>query len=266
MGRNNHGLDKKSGRQTMAKAGVTPPQTGVFTAANPARNTAADIAMSHIKKEIWLGNFRPGDRLSPVEISKAIGVSPTPAREALAALAQQGRVIIQNHRGAFVSPFDVEHLTDHYDLLGLVYGWAAGRCAEKLTTEAQIHLRGLSAQLSSVESDDDLFSVVRAIEKVIYETAGSYSAHNAARTLEGVVPGNVYSWVPSSGPLARTWVAKIVSAVCSGKSALAVDRAHEFFSAHGRLVIQQLQKAGVIEAAARPNKKRPLAENDDADA
>jgi DNA-binding GntR family transcriptional regulator len=215
------------------------------------RDTAADLAIKYIKKQIWLGNLRPGDRISVPEISAAIAVSATPVREAVAALAQQGRVVVHNHRGAFVGPFDVPHLLDHYDLLGLVYGWAARRCAERIDSELRDSLRGLSERLADDSSDDELFATVKAIERILYQAAGSFSAQNAARTLEGVVPGNIYSAVSGAAPLARKGVAGIVSAVCAGRASLAAKRAAEFFAAHAALVIAQLQADGVLSPTGR---------------
>ncbi|HEY3735901.1 MAG TPA: GntR family transcriptional regulator [Jatrophihabitans sp.] len=210
------------------------------------RDTAADLAIAYIKKQIWLGVLRPGDRIPLTEIAPEIGVSPTPVREAVAALAEQGRVVVHNHRGAFVGPFDAEHLTDHYDLLGTVYGWAARRAAQRLSPTTRAELRRLSAALAVAESDDDLFAVVKTIEQTIYATAGSYSAQNAARTLEGVVPGNIYSWVESSGELVREQMPRIVSAICTGRADLAARRAGEFFTEHGAMVIAQLRSNGVL--------------------
>ena len=219
---------------------------GLAFADMPRRETAADLAVAYVKKQIWLGNLRPGDRLSPVDVARAFGISETPVREAVAVLAQQGRLIVHKHRGFFVGPFDVTHLVDHYDLLGLVYSWAVQRCTKRVTAEGRVALSSLADLLGECTLPAELYRTVKAIEHLVYTTAGSYSAENAARTLEGVVPDDIYSWVPRSAPLAQESIAAIVKAVCEGDADGAAERAKSFFAAHAVLVIDQLTVDGIF--------------------
>lgn len=213
---------------------------------SPTLDTAADLVVAYIKKQIWLGELRPGDRLAPSDVGAAVGVSPTPVREAVATLAQQGRLIVRNHRGVFIGPFDAASLTDHYDLLGLVYSWAVERCAARLDGAERSRFGALADAMVEHEDPEGLYVVVKTVENAIYAAARSFSAENAARVLEGVVPGDIYSWVPEAAPLARTAMVEMVRTIARGEAPEAARQAREFFRAHGRLVIATLVRNGVI--------------------
>jgi len=218
----------------------------VRTSVPPVRDTAADAAMAYIKKEIWLGHLRPGDRLIPAEIAQAVGVSPTPVREAVAALTQQGRLISRNHHGVIVGPFNVDNLREHYELLALVYSWEVRRSADRLTDPERAELGSLGDQLADCHGAAELWDTVRAIEALIYQTAGSFIGERVARSLMGVVPDDIYSWVPPSGPLAQERMAAMIQAMCAGDIDTASTQANDFLIDHGSLVIDHLRQNGII--------------------
>ncbi len=65
-------------------------------------DSLSKIAEEHIRQGIVNGRFQLGESLQEAKLSKALGVSKTPIREALAALNLQGLVRIIPQRGAFV--------------------------------------------------------------------------------------------------------------------------------------------------------------------
>jgi DNA-binding GntR family transcriptional regulator len=78
------------------------------------------IAEEHIRRGIINGNFGLGEKLQEAKLSKVIGISKTPIREALVALNLQGLVRITPQRGACVfnlSQESVEQLCQYRLLL-----------------------------------------------------------------------------------------------------------------------------------------------------
>jgi DNA-binding GntR family transcriptional regulator len=65
-------------------------------------DSLSKIAENYIRRGIIRGTFRLGESLPEAKLSKAMGISKTPIREALAALNLQGLVQIFPQRGAFV--------------------------------------------------------------------------------------------------------------------------------------------------------------------
>ncbi|ALR11375.1 GntR family transcriptional regulator [Mycobacteroides saopaulense] len=79
-----------------------PPSEGVV-----ARSLLRDDAYKALRKAIVDGTLAPGERLRDDELSRWLGVSRTPIREALARLEQAGLVQTQPGRHTIVSPVDV---------------------------------------------------------------------------------------------------------------------------------------------------------------
>ena len=64
-------------------------------------------------------------------IAKTLGVSRIPVREAMIALEREGWVTTIPHRGVFVNAVDRSAVRDHYELYGLLYGFAVRRAVER---------------------------------------------------------------------------------------------------------------------------------------
>ncbi|SHQ60772.1 Putative transcriptional regulator, GntR family [Mycobacteroides abscessus subsp. bolletii] len=79
-----------------------PPSEGIA-----ARSLLRDNAYKALRTAIVDGTLAPGERLRDDELSRWLGVSRTPIREALARLEQAGVVQTQPGRHTIVSPIDV---------------------------------------------------------------------------------------------------------------------------------------------------------------
>src|SRR3954470_17732705 len=95
-----------------------------------APRTVAGQVAEHLKAEILAGERAPGSRLPQVEIARALGVSTTPVREALAMLQQEGLVRLHPQRGAVVFLPSVGDLREHYEIRAALEALAAAKTAE----------------------------------------------------------------------------------------------------------------------------------------
>src|SRR6266700_3549230 len=100
-----------------------------------ARRSSGDDAAMLIRRMIFDGELRPGERVPQDDVAAMLGISRIPVREALIALEREGWVTIEMHRGAFVNALDARSVRDHYELFGLVYGFAARRAIERSDDE-----------------------------------------------------------------------------------------------------------------------------------
>lgn len=78
--------------------------------------TLSEQAYNQIKDAICQGSVAPGDILSENQIAKQLGMSRTPVREALRALASEGFVEIRNGIGAYVKPLSSKDMEDLYEV------------------------------------------------------------------------------------------------------------------------------------------------------
>lgn len=86
--------------------------------------TKSDLAHERIKQMILSGEVKPGDRIKLSEVSRKLGISETPIREAILALTSEGWLEMTTHVGAVVRNIDVEQVHEISSVRGLICGLA----------------------------------------------------------------------------------------------------------------------------------------------
>jgi len=83
---------------------------------------------------ILRGELAPGERLAEVALAERLGVSRTPIRQALPALAREGLLGAAGRRGYVVRSISPQDVLDAIETRGLLEGLAARRIAERGAT------------------------------------------------------------------------------------------------------------------------------------
>ena len=76
----------------------------------------AENVYQSLARSIREGHYNPGDRIRETVVSKELGVSRTPVREALRRLQSERRVILEPQRGAIVAELDRHEVVELYQL------------------------------------------------------------------------------------------------------------------------------------------------------
>jgi GntR family transcriptional regulator of vanillate catabolism len=87
-----------------------------------------------LREMILRGDLAPGERLAEVALAERLGVSRTPIRQALPALAREGLLAAAGRRGYVVRSFSPQDVLDAIETRGLLEGLAARRIAERGAT------------------------------------------------------------------------------------------------------------------------------------
>jgi DNA-binding GntR family transcriptional regulator len=105
-------------------------------------STAVRVA-GVLRERIARGALRPGSRLIELDISRELGVSRSPVREALLRLAEEGLVEILPYRGAMVVPLDKARLTELLEFRLALEHFALERLVERAdpASIARLHER-----------------------------------------------------------------------------------------------------------------------------
>lgn len=82
-------------------------------------NLAHDLS-ARVRELIAHGNPADGSRINEVHLSRELGISRTPLREALINLVAEGVVLSKPRRGFFVAPLDAGDITDLYAMRALL--------------------------------------------------------------------------------------------------------------------------------------------------
>lgn len=92
-------------------------------------------AMAFIREKILAREFVAGDVLRPEDIGKELGISQTPAREALQALRTEGFLDNRQGVGFVVNPLTAEDIHDIFTAHALIAGEIAARAAQRVTDD-----------------------------------------------------------------------------------------------------------------------------------
>lgn len=87
-------------------------------------------ATERLRAAVLAGEFKPGERLYEERLSERLGVSRTPVRTALQALAADGLLDHAPHRGYAVRAFDTAETLQAYEIRAVLEGLAARRAAQ----------------------------------------------------------------------------------------------------------------------------------------
>lgn len=99
----------------------------------PVRPSLSDEAANHVRGLIMSGALLPGDFVRVDAVATAVGISTTPAREALQALRVEGFLRLEQRRGFVVAELTGDDIRDLFTAQALLAGELAFRAAIRAT-------------------------------------------------------------------------------------------------------------------------------------
>ena len=111
------------------------PQT--FKTISKDENSLAGIVFTTLKKAIFSGQLKPGERLVESNLSSQFGISSIPLREAIKKLEAEKLVEVIPYKGARVVKASPQDIEDMYTIVGVLEGYAA-KLATPLINHSQI--------------------------------------------------------------------------------------------------------------------------------
>jgi DNA-binding GntR family transcriptional regulator len=127
-----------------------------------------DSVYRTLKEKILNNQLRPAQRITEIQVAEDLGVSRTPAREALRKLEQEGWLTLIPHQGYYIRAFSTREVDEIYELRVAVERHTARLAAERaphasLTTLAD-QWTAIGAQgadpLSWLEADESFHQTV----------------------------------------------------------------------------------------------------------
>ena len=133
----------------------------------------AEMVYVSIREAIREGSLKSGDRLTEREVAAILGVSRTPAREALKLLEARGMVSSVSGRGLVIADLTPENVSHLYTVWEHLEGLAA-RFAAQHASEIDIHdLREIHGRWDTKASPQVLGRVNRQFHQSIYRAANN---------------------------------------------------------------------------------------------
>lgn len=169
-----------------------------FTLDHHDRGTMSrgEYAYRILREAIHGGNMKPGQRVREVEIAELLGISRTPAREAIRKLEAEGMLTAAS-RGFVVTKLEYTQVLELYSMREVLEGTAA-RFAAQHASEMEIQALCclLEKQESQAENAGALAETNRQFHKTIHNAAHNrylLSALNALTDALALLEGTTFS-------------------------------------------------------------------------
>lgn len=131
------------------------------------------IAYERLQDAIRHANLQPGEPLSETRISRALGISRTPVREALQQLAQEGLVQIIPGRAVTVAAPSMQEVLDAVHVRQLLEPELVRLAAELLPPEAMEILQAVMQEMEQAALTGDRVAWTKA-DSLFHETLSHY--------------------------------------------------------------------------------------------
>lgn len=194
-------------RQPAKSKGRSTPSGGAAGERAGPSDTLKERAHSRLRQEILNGKIPQGSDLREADLSRRLGISRTPLREAISRLAEEGLVEVLPYRGARVVCLDGDHLREIFEVREAVEGLAARLAAARMSEEHIAECRQrFTARLREVSRRPTAYHVpTRDFHHEILHASGnelliaiSYRLH-ARLTLARAVSGAFHQrWVEAA--------------------------------------------------------------------
>jgi DNA-binding GntR family transcriptional regulator len=218
------------------------------------RSRLRDVAAEEIRRLILSGEAPPGTQLRLEVLAEHIGVSITPVREALVALAQDGWVYNEPQKGFRVASFRRQDIADLYVLSSFLFGELASRAAVRMTADELAEIDELDRELRATDPEDarrleELNNRLHEAINAVADAPRLVLYANTSRLLPGglgwsSVPGWVAHVRRGHRPLLRAFQAR------DGETAAAEMRKQTH--AAGDLLLRHLERSGFFAEAEAP--------------
>jgi len=215
---------------------------------NLARLSSGEQVRLYVRRLIFDGILKPGQRVPQDAIAKTLGVSRIPVREALIALEREGWMTIIPHRGVRVNALDELSVRDHYELYGLFYGFGVRRAVER---QGAVLAQGLDPiQKNIVKAAKDPVKLHRFtldFHGTVIEAANSPRLRTMLRQMTDIVPGNFFELVPGADAVELAGTAAIVAAIDRNYAELAEREYATMLRQQGDLVVDLFRQRGMFD-------------------
>ena len=148
--------------------------------------TLKEQVVKLLSEGVFSGRIKPGQRLNESELSRDLGLSRIPVREALQKLQERGLVVDVPRRGKFVINLSEEEIQKINSLRIILEGEALRLSRAKITPEGVRDLTRLVGKMERFREAPEVEA--SALDMEFHRTIWSHSGNEfLAKTLEGII-------------------------------------------------------------------------------
>lgn len=211
----------------------------------PRHQTKTELALQALRERIRSGELQPGQRLRVDDLTRELGMSPTPIREALRLLQADRLVDYRAHHGIVVAELSAETTVEVYRLRSLLEPLAVELAVPRLT-EGDVeelerlherHARAPSSKGSATVSDRN-----RAWHWAIYEASGWPILNDLVRQLWEAFPWRTMWALPGRTSLSLEQHEAVMEGIRARDAALASEAMREHVTSGCETLVAHLRR------------------------
>lgn len=133
-----------------------------------------EVIFNSLREAIIVGELKPGERLTEVQLAEKMGVSRTPVREAIRKLELEGLVDMIPRKGAHVADLSPKDIMDVLEVRASLDGLAAALSATRITDAELKELNNICMQFISCMEKENLQGAIKKdieFHEVIYRSS-----------------------------------------------------------------------------------------------
>ena len=154
------------------------------TATAQAAESVVEYAIGALRERIRDGRLAEGQRLVVADVTRDLGVSNGPVREAIRRLTGEGLVEITPHRGAAVRAFTGRDVREIFQVREVLEGLAARLAAERIdVSDGRARLLALQNETKTAMSAGAYIAHNQSFHELIYGLGGNERVREQARQL-----------------------------------------------------------------------------------
>lgn len=140
------------------------------------RHTLYEAVTERLREMVLEGELTPGSRISERQLCDAFEVSPTPLRQALKVLANEGLVELLPNRGAKVTEVDPAEVADLFEVMASLERLSGSLLATRASDAEITEIRAMHERMMDhfrANQRHEYFQVNQAIHHRLTEVAGN---------------------------------------------------------------------------------------------
>lgn len=208
-----------------------------------------DKVVFFLRSEILAGRLAPAQKIDQQRVSRLLGMSRLPVREALIELAQEGVIESIPRRGSFVARISEEDILDQYLVQGMIAGLAARRAASRLTAQQLARLHVLHDEFVRTADGQQQADISYTFHAIIVETGSSSRLLSILQILFRSLPTDYFDVTPGQQAQITETRRQLLDALVARDADSAAHYQMQLWTEIGESTVELLRNRGLWGAA-----------------
>jgi DNA-binding GntR family transcriptional regulator len=211
----------------------------------PRHLTKTEVALQALRERIRSGQLQPGQRLRVEDLTRELGMSPTPIREALRLLQADRLIDYRPHHGIVVAEISAEVTGQVYHLRAVLEPLAVELAVPRLTDEDEQKLERLHERHANAPASREGAAVSErnwAWHWAIYDASGWPILNELVRQLWEAFPWRTMWALPGRTRLSLRQHEAIMEAIRARDAGLAAERMREHITSGRETLVAHLRR------------------------